>query len=66
VLWSRLAAEAGDRPKLLDHDRTRALYDARAGDYRRADVAVEVAADEPPQAIADRICAALPEVACGT
>lgn len=66
VLWRRLEADAGGRPKLLGHDATRALLEARLADYRRADVTVAVAAGDPAAAVAERVRDALSEVACGT
>lgn len=66
VLWRRLEADAGGRPKLADHDATRDLLEARLADYRRAAVTVGVRADESAAAVAGRVRAALAEVACGT
>ncbi len=66
VLWRRLEAAGGGRPKLLDHDATRGLLASRLADYRRADVAVSVGAGESAAVVAGRVRAALAEVPCGT
>ena len=66
VLWLRIAATGTSRPLLADVETTRALFERRLPDYRRADYAVTVAAQDRPADVAARIAELVAEAACGT
>ena len=65
-LWRRLSASSGGRPLLADEAATRALYEARRGDYSASDLAVSLDAGTTSDAAAALLHAALVEVACAT
>ena len=64
VIERRLEGETGHRPNWVDGDQARALYEARAVDYRMSSIHLRIDDGETPEAIAGRIEAALTETAC--
>jgi shikimate kinase len=64
VIDRRLEGETGHRPNWVDGDQARALYEARADDYRMSAIHLRIDGGETPEAIAGRIEAALTETAC--
>lgn len=64
VIERRLEGEVEHRPNWVDGDRARALYEARADDYRMSSIHLRIGDDETPETIAARIEAALAETAC--
>jgi shikimate kinase len=61
VIERRLAGETVGRPKWIDGDQARSLYDARLDDYRTATVHIPIDGDESPDEIAGRVERALSE-----
>ena len=66
VICRRLGATDPDRPLWTDEDRARSLFVERRPHYRRATFIVELAGDEPPASVADRICARFQEARCAS
>lgn len=65
ILSDRLTrAAAGERPLFRDPQQARRLLERRRGDYRHADVRLEIAADEGPRDVAARILERLNDPAC--
>jgi shikimate kinase len=55
-----------DRPLFRDEAAALALYRERLAGYRRADLVIDVGADEQPREIVERIRLRLPERVCST
>lgn len=67
VLSARLSgAAAGERPLFRDRDQARRLFERRRGDYRHADVRLQIAAAESPREVALRILDRLGGTKCDT
>jgi len=64
VLRARLRNDHAGRPKYGDEAAAGRLWEERLPHYRRAALTVELAGDEPPAEVAQRIAAALREVPC--
>lgn len=66
TIQSRLGSADPSRPKWVDDEQARSLFEARRPGYRKASVHLELTGEETPDAIADRVLAALPETACAS
>jgi len=63
VILRRLPGKNLDRPKFVDPEQARQLYESRRTSYLLADASLSLGGDEPPDLIAQRIASLLPEVA---
>ena len=67
VLSARLRdSERPARPLFLDSEQARDLYLDRRSVYERADLRIEIGADEPPEEVASRILGQLSKTPCAT
>ena len=63
VILDRLPGKNHDRPKFVDPEQARQLYESRRIAYLLADTHLSLAGDEPPEQVAQKIASLLPEVA---
>ena len=70
VAWDairrRLERDTDDRPKWLDDEQARQLFEQRRADYLRATIRVELGGAETPDEVAARIVGELTETACAS
>ncbi len=63
VILRRLPGKNFDRPRFVDPEQARQLYESRRATYLLADTSLSLDGDEPPDQVAQRIASLLPEVA---
>lgn len=66
IIRRRLDGATSSRPKWVDEEQARNLYESRLPTYRMASIHIGLGGDEGPDEVTDRIAEALEEITCAS